>query len=120
MTVPTFVTATPGSMIGYSVFTRDLAVNGASTISVASTLNNYNFSPARTAPMCSSTFLLTVINPCDSTVISTVPVVIEDVVAFSGYSVQSLKKYTFNDTNSASRTLSTDSSDYCGEKLLTF
>ena len=57
---------------------------------------------------------------CDTTVISIVPGSVENIVAFSGFSTISLNKYVFNDTVSLSRTLITDSQDFCGEKVLSF
>lgn len=45
---------------------------------------------------------------------------VENFITFAGYNTTSLLKYTFNDTESFARTLTTDSGDFCGEKLLTF
>jgi hypothetical protein len=45
---------------------------------------------------------------------------IENFVAFAAYSAVSLKTYTFNDTVSETKTVPTDTADFCGEKLLTF
>lgn len=39
---------------------------------------------------------------------------------FAGYTVASKTKYTFNDTVSVVKTLTTDSDDFCGEKVLQF
>jgi hypothetical protein len=58
--------------------------------------------------------------PCPTTNITTVPNSIENLVAFAGYTVNSLKKYSFNDTVSVTSTKATDSSDFCGDKLLKF
>jgi hypothetical protein len=41
-------------------------------------------------------------------------------VAFAGYTVASKVKYTFNDTGSVTKTLTTDSRDFCGDKQLAF
>jgi hypothetical protein len=117
---PTFVTATSGTTLNYSAYTRDLAFVGINSITLTSTLTGYNFSPARAAPETSSTFLLTTLDPCLLSVISIVPIQIENLVAFAGYNVTSLSKYTYNDTESLSRTFVTDPSDFCGEKLLNF
>ena len=83
-TTPTFVTATSGATINYSAYSRDLAYVGSNTISVSSTLTGYNFNPARAAPTCSSTFVLTTLDPCPSSVISIVPATVENFVAFAG------------------------------------
>ena len=53
-------------------------------------------------------------------VISIVPVTVENFVTFAGYNTTSLLKYTFNDTQSQTRTDMTDQTDFCGEKLLSF
>jgi hypothetical protein len=50
----------------------------------------------------------------------TVPTAIENLAAFAGYSAQSISNYTFDDTASIARTLSTDTGDFCGEKQLFF
>jgi hypothetical protein len=50
----------------------------------------------------------------------TVPAAIENLAAFAGYSGQSNYRYTFDDTVSIDRTLSTDTGDFCGEKQLFF
>jgi hypothetical protein len=88
--VPAFVTVIPGATVNYSVVSRDFVDSGSHTISVTSTLKNYNFSPSRPAPTCQSTFVLTSIDTCAHTVLSTIPVAVENLVAFSGYSVKSL------------------------------
>ncbi len=49
-----------------------------------------------------------------------VPESIENLVAFVGYTINSLYKYFFNDTVSVTSTIATDSSDFCGDKLLSF
>ncbi len=59
-------------------------------------------------------------NHCPTTSITTIPDSIEKLVAFAGYTVNSLKRYSFNDTVSVASTMVTDSSDFCGDKLLTF
>jgi hypothetical protein len=41
-------------------------------------------------------------------------------VVFAGYTAASTLKYVFNDTISASKTLTTDSHDFCGEKIIEF
>jgi hypothetical protein len=41
-------------------------------------------------------------------------------VAFAGFSISSLQKYSFNDTVSVTNTIATESSDFCGDKLLSF
>jgi hypothetical protein len=53
-------------------------------------------------------------------VISTVPATVENFLAFAGFSVTSVNTYTFNDTISISKTLTTDSSDFCGAKTFEF
>jgi hypothetical protein len=57
---------------------------------------------------------------CTSTSITTVPDSVENLVVFAGFKLNSLQKYTFNDTVSKLNSLNTDSSDFCGEKILTF
>ncbi len=89
-------------------------------ISVVATLQNYNFNSPRDAPTSYSSLGLNITNPCKTTNISTIPEQIENLVAFAGYTIQSSQKYVFNDTESISRTSSTDLSDYCGEKLINF
>ena len=69
---------------------------------------------------CQSTFTLTVVDPCLSTVILTLPSSVENFVAFAGYSVASKARYTFKDSISTAKTLTTDSNDFCGEKQLKF
>jgi hypothetical protein len=49
-----------------------------------------------------------------------VPGSVENFVAFAGYNTTSLVKYTYNDTQSFALTINTDSTDFCGEKLLSF
>ena len=98
--VPVFVTSTAGSTIDYSAYSRDLAFVGSYTISVISTLIGYNFSPARGAPTCNSSFLLTTQDPCELTKVSIVPSSVENLITFAGYSVSSKLQYTFNDTQS--------------------
>ena len=113
------MTPTAGATLIYSVESRDVNYAGLYTIGVVSTLQNYNFNPVRVAPTCFSTFTLTVIiDPCFLTSVSTAPTSIENFVAFAGYNITSLVKYTFNDSVSLVRTLTTDSKDFCGEKLL--
>jgi hypothetical protein len=81
-------------------------------------INNYPYSAP--TPPCQSTFTLTVINPCPTTSITTVTASFENLVAFAGYTVASKVKYTFNDTSSITKTLTTDSWDFCGDKQLAF
>jgi hypothetical protein len=51
--LPAFITApTIGSSITYLSQTRDIAFANVYQVVVVSTLNNYNFSPAKTAPSC--------------------------------------------------------------------
>jgi len=51
---------------------------------------------------------------------SETPGQVENLVSFAGYSVKSQNKYTFNDTVSIELTASTDTVDFCGEKLISF
>ncbi len=99
-----FLTSTSGSTINFDVFTRDILREGAYNISIVSTLQNYNFNPPITAPTSHSSLGLNITNPCEKTNISTVPLQVEDFVSFAGYTVQSKHNYTFNDTESVSRT----------------
>jgi hypothetical protein len=62
---PNFVTITPGSTINFSAYSTSFLDDGSQTITVTSTLNNYNFNPALPAPTCQSTFVLTVVASCD-------------------------------------------------------
>jgi hypothetical protein len=41
-------------------------------------------------------------------------------IGFAGFSTYSLANYTFNDTESKLRTLVSDTSDFCGEKVFNF
>ena len=120
-TTSTIVTAPPGGTISLSVYSRDVANAGSFPLSVTATLdsiNNYPYSAP--TPPCQSTFTLTVVDPCTSTIITTAPASIEDLVAFAGYTVASKVTYTFNDTSSVTYTLNTDSKDFCGDKQLAF
>ena len=112
-TTPAFVTPTAGATLSYSVESRDVSYAGVHTIEVVSTLQNYNFNPVRAAPTSSSNFKLTVIDPCLATSLATIgstaPSSIVNLVAFAGYNITSLVKYTFNDSVSLVRTLTTDS-----------
>ena len=60
------------------------------------------------------------LDPCLLTAITIVPGSVENFIAFAGYSVMSLVKYTYDDTQSFARTINSDSVDFCGEKLLSF
>ena len=62
---PNFVTTTPGAIINYSAFSTSFFDDGSYTITVTSTLNNYNFSPALPSPTCQSTFVIQAIASCD-------------------------------------------------------
>ena len=117
-TTSTIVTATPGATISYSAYSRDVTNAGTLSVSVSATLDNYPYSAP--TPPCLSSFTLTVIDPCRTTSITTVPASIENLVAFAGTTVLSKIKYTFNDTVSISNTLNTDSVDFCGDKQLAF
>jgi hypothetical protein len=120
-TTSTIVTAPPDSTILFSVYSRNVVNAGSFPISVTATLdssNNYPYSAP--TPPCQSTFTLTVVDPCDSTSITTVPASIENLVAFAGFTVSSKVKYTFNDTSSVIYTHNTDSIDFCGDKKLAF
>ncbi len=64
--------------------------------------------------------MITALDPCLSTIVSSGPSTIENFVAFAGYNTSSIGTYTFNDTTSFARTLITDSSDFCGDKAFTF
>lgn len=94
------MTTTNGATINFSAFTSDLAFVGTYSISVTSTLIGYDFTPTRVAPTCSSAFQFTVLDPCLLTTITILPGSVENLVAFAGYNVSSLVKYTFNDTQS--------------------
>ncbi len=63
---------------------------------------------------------MTTIDPCTSTLISIAPATVENLVTFAGYNITSLVKYSFNDSVSFVRTLTTDTVDLCGEKILKF
>jgi hypothetical protein len=115
-TTSAIVTATPGATISYSVYSRDVTNADTLSISVSATLDNYPYGAP--TPPCLSTFTLTIADPCTSTSITIAPASIENLIAFAGYTVVSKAKYTFNDAVSISRTLSTDSVDFCGAKEL--
>ena len=55
----------PGVSITYSAYSTSFSHDGTYTITLTSTLVNYNFVPAVTAPTCQSTFVLTVVASCD-------------------------------------------------------
>ena len=86
-------------------------------MTITSTLNNYPYS---STPTCSSSFMLTVVDPCLLSIISAIPFSVENLVAFVGYNDTSKVQYVFNDTISISSTLITDVEDFCGEKQLVF
>ena len=86
-------------------------------MTITSTLNNYPYIPT---PTCSSSFMLTVEDPCLLSSISSIPLSVENLVAFVGYNDTSKIQYVFNDTVSISSTLITDVEDFCGEKQLVF
>ena len=83
-------------------------------------MNAYNFDPPEISPTCSSEFELNIVNTCFETIISSLPTEVDNFVTFAGFAVTSLVKCTFNDTESIAKTLTTDESDYCSEKVLHF
>jgi hypothetical protein len=54
------------------------------------------------------------------TTVTIVPSKIENFVVFAGYNSTSVATYTFNDSKSLALTLSTDTSDFCGDKTFKF
>ncbi len=77
------------------LYTANFNTVGTHTATVTVKLASYP------SPTVSVTFTITIIDdPCISTVISTVPASIENLVAFAGYTVSSKLKYPFNDTGS--------------------
>jgi hypothetical protein len=61
-----------------------------------------------------------VIDPCISTSITAEQAKVEDLVAFAGYTAKTKIRYKFDDVVSIALTLSTDQTDFCGEKQLDF
>lgn len=56
-----------------------------------------------------------------NTVVSiSTPSTVESLVSFAGKTTTSQQKYKFEDTVSKNLKLPTDTSDFCGEKVLTF
>jgi hypothetical protein len=111
-----FITAVPGGTIIFSASTRNILDEGAHIVTVTSTLNSYPYT--QPVPICQSTLVLTVKNQCESTSITIVPLINDDLVAFIGYTTSSKSLYTYNDSESVARTLNTDVFDFCGEKEL--
>ena len=99
------------SGINYYAQSDDVLDAGVKTVTVVSTLNN---SPSITSQ---SLFYVIMIDPCHSTVISTTPTTVENLVQFAGYTTQSKSLYSFGDNVSLSITVVPD---LCGEKLLDF
>jgi hypothetical protein len=101
------------------VESRDVSNAGAFLVSVTATLDSsYLYTSSPTS--CQNSFALNGTDPCLTTTISTVPASVENMVVFAGYTAASTLKYVFNDTISASKTLTTDSHDFCGEKIIEF
>ncbi len=65
VTTPSFITAVPGGTINFSAHSTSFTDKGVHTITVASTLLGYNFSPPIAAPTCQSTFNVTAVASCD-------------------------------------------------------
>jgi hypothetical protein len=86
-----FVNVTTGTTLTYSAFTRDLNLEGTSSITVTASLNSYPLGPGQTAqPFCSASFNLSAVDPCLVTTISDVPNGVENFVVFPGYPAKSL------------------------------
>ena len=79
---------------------------------------DYEPYPAATVPTISKEFKFTIIDPCLTSLIIATPTQFQNLVGFAGYKITSLEKYNFDDTESTIRTLSSDASDFCGNKLL--
>lgn len=97
-----------------SVWTDVVGTVGAHTVTVTAYLTSYS-SVAST-----KSFSLIVSGNCQLTTITIGPTSVENFVTFAGYTIASLSTYSFNDTQSFSFTLPTDSTDFCGEKNLSF
>jgi hypothetical protein len=64
VTTPSFITAGSGGTINFSAHSTSFTDEGVHTITVASTLEGYNFDPPVAAPTCQSTFTVTAIASC--------------------------------------------------------
>ena len=78
-TVSSITPTVSGTGLDYSVQSNSVLDAGAHTVTVTSAITN---SPSIS---CQSTFTVTMLNPCLSTSISTVPATVENLVAFAGY-----------------------------------
>ena len=114
----TFEMSATSPNIIIDLYSQNLDDVGDHSITLTSTLKDYNPFAGATAPTTSDTFKLTAFNPCLSTAITAEPDQIENFVSFAGYSTQSLVKYAFNDTISYTKTLDTDAADFCGSKSI--
>ena len=76
---PAFNSANPltlfetSTTIDFSLFTTDLADAGTKTLTLTSTLQNYNVIPAASAPTTSKTITVIILNPCDTATVSATP-----------------------------------------------
>ena len=111
----TFLMSTDSNNIFLDLYSRSLVDVGDHTITLNSTLIDYNPYTGADAPTASDEFTLTAVNPCWHTEITADPEQIENFISFAGFNTTSLLKYTFNDTVSVSKTLTTDSVDFCGD-----
>ena len=112
------MTAAPGTTLFYTALSSSVADVGVyTTPTLTSTLTAYSYG---SAPTCSSTFVITALDPCLLTTVSIGPSTIQNFVEFAGYNSTSLATYTFNDSKSFALTLPSDLSDFCGEKTFNF
>ena len=102
----------------FDFYSRDVDDADVHSITLTSTLKDYLPYAGATALTATKAFILTNVNPCLSTAITADPIQIENLVSFAGFNSTSLLKYTFNDTLSITKTLTTDSADFCGDKKI--
>ena len=114
-----FQMSAPSANIILDLYSRNLVDVGFHTVTLTSTLKDYNPYTGATVPTAEKTFSINAVDPCLSTTITADPAQIENFVSFAGFNTTSLLKYTVNDTISIAKTLTTDSSDFCGYKTFT-
>jgi hypothetical protein len=101
MTSP-FINVVSGSYIEFIVASRDVTNAGTYTLTVTSTLNNYNPVPPNATPTsCQSTFTLTAVNPCLTTlIVGTSATTNFNFIQFEGYNMTTSLSNLFSDTAS--------------------
>jgi hypothetical protein len=98
----------------FTIYTQSADEIGTYTVTITAFITS---SPSQTQ---TGTITVEVLTSCIVTELTLVPDRIESLATFIGFSNLSLRKYNFNDTISFAETLSTDSEDFCGEKVISF